>query len=231
MDRNAEDRILQSNIRNLPAPPSPLRETETRKRVGGKVETHTFYVSCGECTITLKDMQLQLELPVDGSVLTETVHTDWKALRRNFDELDEDSTEVEREQHARAYILMIIEGILMPDTSQNLVYLRWLLKLVNFKEAVMGVVSTAILHSEANYPYTFPFVTRWNHGLSYAKLLKELRDLRLLLDQQSEAEKIGWAITYEEATMATDISKVLRRGPVVCTYFRVDTDTDAHTTP
>ncbi|MBA0857223.1 hypothetical protein Goshw_009124 [Gossypium schwendimanii] len=30
-------------------------------------ETHTFHLLCGECTITLEDVQLQLRLPVDGS--------------------------------------------------------------------------------------------------------------------------------------------------------------------
>ncbi|MBA0776108.1 hypothetical protein Gotri_011161 [Gossypium trilobum] len=30
-------------------------------------KTHTFHLPCGECTITLEDVQLQLELPVDGS--------------------------------------------------------------------------------------------------------------------------------------------------------------------
>ncbi|KAH1056341.1 hypothetical protein J1N35_034406 [Gossypium stocksii] len=105
---------------------------DTRKRIGGKVETHTFHLSCGKCTITLKDMQLQLGLPVNGSIVTQTVHADWKPicdkllglvletifegrikmtkLRRNFDELDKDSTEVEREQHVRAYIIVIIEA-------------------------------------------------------------------------------------------------------------------------
>ncbi|MFQ6625873.1 hypothetical protein Gotur_006142 [Gossypium turneri] len=33
-------------------------------------ETHTFHLPCGECTITLEDVQLQLGLLVDGSVLT-----------------------------------------------------------------------------------------------------------------------------------------------------------------
>ncbi|MBA0742445.1 hypothetical protein Gogos_015502 [Gossypium gossypioides] len=32
-------------------------------------ETHTFHLSCEECTVTLEDVQLQLGLPVDESVL------------------------------------------------------------------------------------------------------------------------------------------------------------------
>ncbi|MBA0855841.1 hypothetical protein Goshw_019904 [Gossypium schwendimanii] len=46
-------------------------------------------------------------------------------LRRNFSGLNEDSTEVQREQHAQAYILQIIGGILMPDKSRNIVHLRF----------------------------------------------------------------------------------------------------------
>ncbi|KAH1097096.1 hypothetical protein J1N35_014017 [Gossypium stocksii] len=33
-------------------------------------ETHTFHLSCGECTITLKNVTLQLGLSVDGDVVT-----------------------------------------------------------------------------------------------------------------------------------------------------------------
>ncbi|MBA0752992.1 hypothetical protein Gogos_021167, partial [Gossypium gossypioides] len=33
-------------------------------------EMNTFHFPCGECTITLEDVQLQLGLPVDWSVLT-----------------------------------------------------------------------------------------------------------------------------------------------------------------
>ncbi|MFQ6646221.1 hypothetical protein Gotur_020245 [Gossypium turneri] len=38
-------------------------------------EAHTFHLPCGECTITLEDVQLQLGLSVDGSVLTESVQS------------------------------------------------------------------------------------------------------------------------------------------------------------
>ncbi|MBA0878933.1 hypothetical protein Goshw_007943, partial [Gossypium schwendimanii] len=53
-------------------------------------------------------------------------------LRDTFPKPNDDSTELERIQYARAYILKIIRGYLMPDLSQNLVHLRWLLKLVDF---------------------------------------------------------------------------------------------------
>ncbi|KAH1032701.1 hypothetical protein J1N35_044875 [Gossypium stocksii] len=44
-------------------------------------EMHTFHLPCGEWTITLKDVQLQLELPVDGYAVTgSTQSTDWSAI-------------------------------------------------------------------------------------------------------------------------------------------------------
>ncbi|MBA0712627.1 hypothetical protein Golax_011714 [Gossypium laxum] len=47
-----------------------------------------------------------------------------------------DLTEVERIRYAQAYIIEIIGGYLMPDLSRNLIHLRWLLKLVDFRAAV-----------------------------------------------------------------------------------------------
>ncbi|MBA0852273.1 hypothetical protein Goshw_003283 [Gossypium schwendimanii] len=72
-------------------------------------------------------------------------------LRDTFPELGNDSIEVERIQYARAYILEMIGGYLMSDLSRNLVHLRWLLKLVNFKvvgEFSWGSVVLATLYRE-----------------------------------------------------------------------------------
>ncbi|MBA0636302.1 hypothetical protein Godav_000083 [Gossypium davidsonii] len=44
-----------------------------------------------------------------------------------------DSTEVKRIRYARAYIIEMIGGSLMSDLSRNLIHLRWLLKLVDFR--------------------------------------------------------------------------------------------------
>ncbi|MFQ6621457.1 hypothetical protein Gotur_002738 [Gossypium turneri] len=56
-------------------------------------------------------------------------------LQDTFSESGNDLTEVERIRYAQAYILEMIGGYLMPDLSRNLVHLRWLLKLINFKVA------------------------------------------------------------------------------------------------
>ncbi|MFQ6621352.1 hypothetical protein Gotur_001870 [Gossypium turneri] len=56
-------------------------------------------------------------------------------LRDTFPDPNEDSTEIERIRYARAYILQLIGGYLMPDTSRSHVHPRWLLKLVDFRAA------------------------------------------------------------------------------------------------
>ncbi|MFQ6648538.1 hypothetical protein Gotur_020834, partial [Gossypium turneri] len=90
------DRVLQCYIRNMSSPLLPLIEYYLREtgiwhvanigrgcKLESKLinafverwrpETHTFHLPCGECTITLED--IQLELPVDGSVLTGSVQS------------------------------------------------------------------------------------------------------------------------------------------------------------
>ncbi|MFQ6659024.1 hypothetical protein Gotur_028068, partial [Gossypium turneri] len=87
-------------------------------------ETHTFHLPCRECTITLEDGTVCYELL--GAILNNInggqIEMGW--LRDTFPEPDDDSTELERIRYARAYILEIIEGYLMPDLSRNLVHLR-----------------------------------------------------------------------------------------------------------
>ncbi|MFQ6637183.1 hypothetical protein Gotur_013120 [Gossypium turneri] len=93
------DRVLQCYIRNMFGLSSPLIENYLReagfwhvatigrgckldpKLISALIErwrpvTHTFHLPCGECTITLEDVQLQLRLLVDGSALTKSVQSD-----------------------------------------------------------------------------------------------------------------------------------------------------------
>ncbi|MBA0880369.1 hypothetical protein Goshw_000312 [Gossypium schwendimanii] len=90
-------------------------------------QTHTFYLPCGECTITLEDMQLQLGLPMDRSALIGSVQfADRGAVC--YDLLGAISDNI-----YEAYIFKMIGGYLMSDFSRNLVHLRWLLKFVDFR--------------------------------------------------------------------------------------------------
>ncbi|MFQ6624876.1 hypothetical protein Gotur_003541 [Gossypium turneri] len=146
------DRVLQCYIRNMSGPSSPLIENYLReagfwyvttigrecksdpKLISALIErwrpkTHIFHLPCGECIITSEDVQLQLGLLVDGSALTKSVQSEI------FLKSENGSTEVERIRYARAYILEMIRGYLMLDLSRNLIHLRWLLKLVDFRVA------------------------------------------------------------------------------------------------
>ncbi|MFQ6622555.1 hypothetical protein Gotur_002637, partial [Gossypium turneri] len=55
-------------------------------------ETHTFHLSCGECTVTLEDVAVQLGLPIDGNAVMGAV---------------------------RAYIMHLIGGVLMLDANDS----------------------------------------------------------------------------------------------------------------
>ncbi|KAH1038429.1 hypothetical protein J1N35_040172 [Gossypium stocksii] len=46
-----------------------------------RLETHTFHLPCGECTITIDDVALQLSLPIDKPIVIRVVHVgDWSAI-------------------------------------------------------------------------------------------------------------------------------------------------------
>ncbi|MBA0642775.1 hypothetical protein Goklo_027116 [Gossypium klotzschianum] len=105
---------------------------------------------------------------VGGSVVIGSVQSaDWGTLRNNFSELAEDSTKERRERYVRVYILQVIGGILMPNKSLNLVHLRWLLKLVNFKGA--GELSWGSTMLATLYREMYPDYMSWFriHGKPY----------------------------------------------------------------
>ncbi|KAK5838225.1 hypothetical protein PVK06_006952 [Gossypium arboreum] len=70
-----------------------------------------------------------------SSFAVEAAFAEMKWLEDNFDYLDDTSSAFEREQHALAFTLRLISGVLMPDKSRNLIHLRWLLQLIDLKEA------------------------------------------------------------------------------------------------
>ncbi|MBA0804946.1 hypothetical protein Gohar_004498 [Gossypium harknessii] len=118
---------------------------------------HNFHLPYGECTITLEDIGLQLDLSVNGEVITApVVNADWSEtfeqllgkvpnkfrgsqievgwLEDYFKQIEAFTSGVEKEKFACAFILRMTGGLLMPDKSQNMVHLRWLLLLVDLKE-------------------------------------------------------------------------------------------------
>ncbi|KAE8728129.1 Glucose-1-phosphate adenylyltransferase large subunit 1 [Hibiscus syriacus] len=117
-------------------------------------ETHTFHLSCGECTITLEDVSMHMRLQVDGDVISGIASGSWTILCRdslgrvpenfiggriplnwldaNFWELSADASEDEVKMYAQECILQLIGGLLMPDKSRNLVHCMWLRHLSDF---------------------------------------------------------------------------------------------------
>ncbi|KAL6627361.1 hypothetical protein ACP70R_031087 [Stipagrostis hirtigluma subsp. patula] len=107
-------------------------------------ETHTFHMPCGEVTITLQDVAMILGLPIAGRAVTVNpaespnelverylgrappsdsrsrpgLRVSW--LRAEFNNCSEDADEETVKQHARAYILSLISGLLFPDASGDL---------------------------------------------------------------------------------------------------------------
>ncbi|KAH1055185.1 hypothetical protein J1N35_033250 [Gossypium stocksii] len=238
------DRVLQCYIRNISAPPLPL------------IENYLRQAEDASWTQNLS-VQLQLGLPVDGYTVTgSTQSTYWSAvcyellgaipdrikegriemgwLRDKLPEPDDDSTELERIQYDRTYILEIIGGYLMPDLSQNLaagelswgstvlatLYREMCGATVPNKAKIEGCLSLLqswaryrlpFLRPRVNHPHKFPLITRWNHSASYVGILTSLEDIRLLLDQWLEAQ-FQWT-PYEDLAIRAVIPDEFFQNP------------------
>ncbi|MBA0621854.1 hypothetical protein Godav_007441 [Gossypium davidsonii] len=88
----------------------------------------------------------------------------------------------------------MIRGYLMSDLSRNLVHLR---ATPPTKAKIKGCLSLLqswaqflfpFLLPQVDHPHTFPLITRWNHLTSYVGIPTALEDIRLLLNQRSEAQ-------------------------------------------
>ena len=121
-------------------------------------ETHTFHMTYGEVSLTLQDVALQFGLPIDGRPVTgqtgydlgnmcatllgarlegpdiksQRVWMSWLAslIRQR---LPEDADEQSVQCRTRIYILLLIGGVLFPDTSGSHVHLMFLLLLEDFR--------------------------------------------------------------------------------------------------
>ncbi|MFQ6661406.1 hypothetical protein Gotur_029582 [Gossypium turneri] len=139
-------------------------------------ETHTFHFPCGECTVTLEDVALQLGLPINGSPVTGvTSFTDLTALcyqligdspnddesnftslkftwlKAKFRRLSANVTEGELMYAAQTYIMHILGGVLMPDANNNkvhMMYLPLLADLSNVRSYSWGTAVLGVLYRE-----------------------------------------------------------------------------------
>ncbi|KAG8486235.1 hypothetical protein CXB51_019544 [Gossypium anomalum] len=133
-------------------------------------ETHTFHLPCGECTVTLEDVALQFGLPIDGDAVTgvsaiaepaalcysllgaspgdaESTFSELKFtwLKANFQHLSDNATEEELVCAARAYIMHIIGGVLMPNSNNNKVHIQYLPLLTDLRSVRSYSWGSAVL--------------------------------------------------------------------------------------
>ncbi|KAF7821325.1 serine/threonine-protein phosphatase 7 long form-like protein [Senna tora] len=160
-------------------------------------ETHSFHLPMGECTITLQDVAIQLGLPVDGWPVSRRMKCKWSELclrllgeappasqlkgswvymtwfDERFSQVPENSTPIQLEQFARAYIMRLLGCFLMPDTSGNLQSLMYLPLLENLDDvkkfrwgsAVLAYLYRSLCHAtdykEANIGGCMHLLTMW----------------------------------------------------------------------
>ncbi|MBA0729304.1 hypothetical protein Golax_023043 [Gossypium laxum] len=126
-----------------------------------------------------------------GRVVTIGIAGGWTLthrLRDTFLEPGNDSTGLERTRYARTYILEMIGGYLMSDLSQNLVHLRWLLKLVDFRAAGEFSWESAVLATLYREMCRATLPNKAKIGASYVRIPIAFEDIWLLLDQRLKAQ-------------------------------------------
>lgn len=119
-------------------------------------ETHTFHLPIGEATITLQDIGVLSGLPIDGAsviglelsrsaetwaticeellgirpptsqIVGGAIKTRWLMTAFDYAHIPEDATEDRLNQISRAYMLALIGGTVLADTSGNRVKLVYL---------------------------------------------------------------------------------------------------------
>ena len=124
-----------------------------------RIETHTFHLTVGEATITLQDVAVLLGVRVDGDAVTGTACQNWpgvaqqllgvvpegrhirgssinaKWLRQQFSVLPADADDHTIQCFARAYILLLMHGVLFADNSGSMVQMIYLPLLGNLERA------------------------------------------------------------------------------------------------
>nr|AAO38004.1 putative mutator-like transposase [Oryza sativa Japonica Group]ABF97435.1 transposon protein, putative, Mutator sub-class [Oryza sativa Japonica Group] len=142
-------------------------------------ETHSFHLTSGEMTITLQDVAMILALPLRGHAVTgRTKNPGWRAqveqllgislnieqgqggkkkqngiplswLSQNFSHRDDNAEPWRVECYARAYILLLLGGVLFPDARGDIASAIWIPLVANLGiQALYWVVT--IPHNEAS---------------------------------------------------------------------------------
>ncbi|KAG8493634.1 hypothetical protein CXB51_011039 [Gossypium anomalum] len=181
------DRVLQCYIRNMPGPPLPLIENYLQETERWRPETHTFHLPCGECTITSKDVQLQLRLPVDGYAVTGSAQSaDWGSYATSF------------------WVLFRIKLTEVGSRWQHCTG-----RCARRRDRIKPKLEDAYHYYNHGHGFAFHFyVLEWNYWVSYVGIPTSLEDIWLLLDQRSEAQ-FQWTPYEDPAIRPSD--RVLRQ--------------------
>ncbi|KAG8490274.1 hypothetical protein CXB51_015841 [Gossypium anomalum] len=177
-------------------------------------ETHTFHLPCGECTITLEDVAVQLGLPIDGNAVMgvssisrpatfcyellgslpsegkfASLRLSW--LKANFEYLPSTANEREVMQAVRAYIMHLI-GV-WGSAVLAMLY-QELCRTTDPSAMDIGgclillqswaLYGMPFLASISHQSYIFPLVNRWSTNLGIGRSYK-VPIYRLMIENHS----------------------------------------------
>ncbi|RYQ80527.1 hypothetical protein Ahy_Scaffold1g106884 isoform B [Arachis hypogaea] len=178
-----------------------------------RLETHTFHMPFGECTITLQDVAYQLGLAVDGRYVSSCL-TDFHIyiyggrpawVWETFGECPKGADEDTVRRYARAYIMMLLGTQLFADKSGNRIYIRWLPYVARLEE--MGSYSwesTALawlyrcMCRVANrHVVNWPLASRWSgYNPSVSEKAPRVQMWRLQIDMLQPRDVSILSVTF-----------------------------------
>ncbi|KAG8491652.1 hypothetical protein CXB51_014931 [Gossypium anomalum] len=142
-------------------------------------ETYTFHFSYGECIIKLEDIVLQLGMPMDGPIIMGSVVV-----------------------LIKVDLYRALLGKVLDKFEGGWISINWRFFGPRYRIRCQSMVAYSYCSHGSGGDNSF-YVPRWNHGLSYVGLLKDLEDSKLLLDQCSEAD-FKW-MSYAETDIISCI--------------------------